>query len=406
MSDNTHADSEVLNVIRSKEAIKLRDILIRRGLMPKIDRGALPQKAVAEMKQIDLRALFGVGKACSCFFHNDKAPSVSLLRAGSGDWLYYCHAKTCTCGGRALNLMQLVAELQKVSLVQAYHYLCEVMGYHRKNSAGPNVGKLLEENIGVVTGERLKEIAPTASKIIKMDMLKTLYEFGRDSLNQSGIDGEGSSVVFSMSNNQFRKAYEHNVKQVSNFLAQLAYLGVIKRVPLYELSTRRYGDVMHYLMKNKGHLPTNQIEVFPLTDGQLREIENRAIQWKKQRYSLSTFSYQTVYSKEGTFLAHELFPSGGQVAGCMEGNQQSIRTADFASDLKKAIDEIIDRSKGATLEEIRGSMRKKGYSRYQIKRSLKSELDALCLRGYQRVREGRKVLIIKSPADDIMFNSQ
>lgn len=80
----------------------------------------------------------------------------------------------------------------------------------------------------------------------------------------------------------------------------------------------------------------------------------------------------------------------------MKGNQQSTRTADFASDLKKAIDKIIDRLKGATLEKIRGSMRKKGYSRCQI---------ALCPCGYQRVREGRKVLIIKSPAGNIMFET-
>lgn len=54
-------------------------------------------------------------------------------------------------------------------------------------------------------------------------------------------------MTFSVSSGQLRKETGAPNLKVSIYLAQFTYLGLIRRLPLYELDAKRYGAMMSYL---------------------------------------------------------------------------------------------------------------------------------------------------------------
>lgn len=398
MNSRMQADSEILNLIRAKKAGAFHEILLNRGISSQMPPPVNQKQLVHYLKSINLKNLFVVGNDLCCFFHDDESPSARVFQAKSGDWLYYCHSANCRYGGKALNLIQIVALLQGISTVEAFRFLREACGavIQPDKKANKNTSSIFDDALNVIQNGDFDRICPTAAKIVKKPLLQSLYHFGKDSLAKSGVDCFGDTAVFSVSNQQFRDAIgKHNFNRVSNFFALLAYLGLLRRIPLFELSDSRYRKMLQYLMTHRGYLPTNQVEIFRLTGERLQQAEVSAKQWKKEGYAFSTFTYTAVFSKEGTFRAHELFPSGGQFAGCKEGGSCNVDHADFSHAVRDAINEAIRTSGAASLDVLKAALCEKGFTRTHIQTSLKTEIDLLCRNGYRRVRENHKVLIVQ-----------
>lgn len=395
---STNVSDEVLSAIRTGVAERFHSVLQTRGLLPEPPVFFGMAEFLRFAKSLNLEILLGVEKNFCCFFHADQNPSATVYRGSSGDWLYYCHSSNCNYGGKALNLIQIVALLQGVNTVEALHFLREACGavIQSNKKANKNTLSIFDDALNMLQNGDFDRICPTAAKIVKKPLLKALYLFGKDSLMKSGIDCSGDTAVFSMSNQQFRDAIgKRSFNRVSSFFALLAYLGLVRRIPLYELSDSRYRKMLQYLQTHRGYLPTNQIEIFRLTEKRLQQVEVSAKQWKKEGYAFSTFTYAAVYIREGTFRAHELFPSGGQLAGCKEGGSCDADHADFSHAVRDAIDEAIRTSGAASLDMLKAAMREKGFTRTHIQTSLKTEIDLLCRNGYRRVRESHRVLIVR-----------
>jgi hypothetical protein len=390
-------DSTVVDVIKNKRDDDLWTIFEKRGLAPKQDDLADHKAFSKYLKSIDLTVLFGVAKSFCCIFHPDQHPSARVFQAESGDWLYYCNSENCRVGGQGMNLVQITAQLQGATNTEAFRFLCEVCKYRRDKNSKYTVS-IFDDNISEIENCHFQKSCPKAAKIVKMPFLKALYEFGQSGLWKCREECcMGDSALFSISNRQFRKCIgKENYNKVSNFLAMLAYLQIIRRVPLYELSEKRYCAVMTYLRAHKGYLPTNQVEIYRLTEERLRRIESAAIKWNERQYMLSNFTYQAVYREEGSFAAHTLFPSGGQAAGCKDGNSQITSSGDFFKALSDGAEEEISTAGAATLSELRNYLQAQGFSKSQISSSLKAEIDVLCRQGgYRRTREGHRVIIVR-----------
>jgi hypothetical protein len=397
MNSKMQANPEILNLIRAKKTGAFHEILLRCGALSQMTQFADPKRLVHYLKSINLKVLFDVGSDLCCFFHDDENPSARLFQAASGDWLYYCHSSNCSYGGKTFNLIQIVALLQGVSTVEALRFLREACGavIQFDKKANKNTSSIFDNAFNMLQNGNFDRICPTAAKIVKKPLLKALYLFGKDSLQKSGVDCSGDTAVFSVSNQQFRDAIgKRSFNRVSNFFALLAYLGLVRRIPLYELSDSRYRRMLQYLQTHRGYLPTNQIEIFRLTDKRLQQVEVSAKQWKKEGYAFSTFTYAAVYSKEGTFRAHQFFPSGGQLAGCKGGGSCDADHADFSHAVRDAIDEAIRISGAVSLDVLKATLLEKKFTRSHIHTSLKTEIDLLCRNGYQRVRENHRVLIV------------
>ena len=395
---STNVSDEVLGAIRSGVAERFHSVLQTSGLLPEAPMFSGMAEFFRFVKSLNLEMLLGVEKNFCCIFHADQNPSATVYRGSSGDWLYYCHSSNCRYGGKALNLIQIVALLQGVRAVEALRFLQKACGVviPTDKKANKNTSSIFDDALNALQNGDFDRVCPTAAKIAKKPLLQSLYRFGKDSLAKSGVDCFGDAAVFSVSNQQFRDVInKRSFNRVSNFFALLAYLGLLHRIPLFELSDSRYRKMLQYLMTHRGYLPTNQIEIFRLTGERLQQAEVSAKQWKKEGHAFSTFTYTAVFSKEGTFRAHELFPSGGQLAGCKEGGSCDVDHADFSHAVRDAINEAIRTSGAASLDVLKAALCEKGFTRTHIQTSLKTEIDLLCRNGYRRVRENHRALIVR-----------
>jgi hypothetical protein len=384
MSHN-NANEEVLNLIRIKDADGLRSKLLQMGfsLLPKAF--ANSKGALSYIKGFNLQTILGVGPTLRCIFHKDANPSASVYQADSGDWLYKCHSGACS--GEAMNVLGLVEKLQGSKNAEALSFLLWAFNVSVQSSTANFFTAYLK-----ALSERFAILAPTAFSLIDVNVLTGIYLWAEHCFKGVNCDG-WTSVTFSCSNQQLADRCQRKNLKASPWLALFTFLGLLRRIPAYELGEKRYDDLLNHRnaeQVGKWTKPINCIRLFLLTDAKLAEIEANAIRWKAMDYTFSSFTYSAVYDKEGSFRAHELFPSGDM--------DWAFRYESPSRKLRKATEEILGRELAAhgeiRLNALKDLLVKEtGLSKKRIQLSLKPILDILCQTDYCRVKESRLTVI-------------
>lgn len=180
---------------------------------------------------MNLKTLFGTGEKCCCMFHNDRNPSAGIFQAPGGDWLYQCYSSNCRCGGRAMNLIQIVQEWMGAEKKEVYAFLLKSFNATLKEKEKRAKINLFRENLNVLA-ESFQKQAPTAFRLTDREALKALYQFGLEPTGR--IDSETrKSVTISVSSQQLREQAGAKYLKVSCRLAQFAFFGLIHRVAMY-----------------------------------------------------------------------------------------------------------------------------------------------------------------------------
>lgn len=385
MSHND-ADQEVLRLIRRKDAAGLRSKLLQMGFSLPPKAFTTSKEALSYIKGFNLKIILGVGPSLRCPFHDDQNPSASVYQANSGDWLLKCHSSTCLVA-KGTNILGIVEKLQRTESVEALPFLLRAFNVtvETKNESGD----LFTTNLEVLS-ERFSILAPTAFSLIDVSVLTGIYLCVEHCFVKAKCNGR-TNVTFSCTNQRIADSCQRRNLKVSPHLALFASLGILRRVPPYELGEKQYNNLLSYRnmeQVGKWSKPVNCISLFLLTDVRLAGIEDNAKRWKALCYSISTFSFDVVYEKEGSFRAHELFPCGDMG----EADESSFKR------LKKAVALVLKRELSAhgeiRLNALKGLLvEETGLSKKRVQLSLKPILDGLCQTDYCRVKEGRFTVI-------------
>lgn len=355
------------------------------------------------LKSVDLSIALDLPPECLCIFHDDVHPSATIFRSNSGDSLYYCRTKNCIHGLHGMNILQIVQVLQGSSRKEALRFLNKSFNVSLEPKEKSSSKDLFDENFDSLANN-FDQRVPTAYSFFDPTVLVALFEFGRKSMEKIDCIGR-KSITFSASNDQLRKELGAGRNfQISLYLAQLEYLGFIHRLPLYELSDKRYENMMKYLETKRSYnqqifdekakrlriLPTNQIQVFLLTDERLELIEENAKRWVKNKYRITTFTYNNIYEEEGTFVAHQMYPCGDW----MHGEGKSF--GQYKTDVKSVIESELDQSEYLHLRDLKQMLiDQKGWTPKRIQKYLKAILDGLCKENYFKTRIDKKTVIKK-----------
>jgi hypothetical protein len=359
------------------------------------------------LKSVDLSIALNLPQECLCIFHDDVHPSATIFRSNSGDSLYYCRNTDCIHGLRGMNILQVVQALQGSLQKEALGFLNLSFNISLEPVEKLSSQNLFDENFDSLSNN-FDEGVPTASSFFKPAVLVALYEFGQKSMRKINCTGR-KSITFSASNDQLRK--ELGVGRnfpISLWLAQLEYLGFIHRLALYELTDKRYENIMKYLETKRSYnqkifdestkrlriLPTNQIQVFLLSDERLELIEENAKRWIQMKHKLTTFTYNNIYEKEGTFVAHQMYPCGDW----LHGDGKSF--VQYKTDVKSVIESELDQSEYLHLQDLKQMLiDQKGWTPKRIQKYLKAILDGLCKKNYFKTRIDKKTVIKKQNND-------
>lgn len=360
------------------------------------------------LKSVDLSIALNLPTECSCIFHDDMHPSATIFRSNSGDSLYYCRTVDCIYGRRGMNILQVVQALQSSTQKEALKFLNESFNVSLEPKEKPSSKNLFDENFDALIN-KFQEKSPTAFECLNTTVLVALYDFGQKSMNMIDCSGR-KSITFSVSNGQLREELGASRNfQISLWLAQLEYLGFIHRLALYELDDKRYQNMMKYLEAKRTYnqglfdenakklriLPTNQIQVYLLSDERLALIEDNAQRWVKMKYRITTFTYNNVYEKEGCYVAHQMYPCGDWL------HEDGNSFVNFEQGVKAVLERELAHEEFLSLEALKQFLiDQMDWSNKRIQKYLKAILDALCKKDYARTRVDKKTVIKRRLKDD------
>ena len=244
----------------------------------------------------NLSLLFDGKRKVKCIFHPDEKPSASI-HCFSGCYLYTCHSANCEHAG-SYNIVTLVEKIKGYTRGQALNYIRRCFRCYSKHSEEKEQDlNTIYKNIEIL--ESLESMAPTANKILGKDkeILMHLYE---NVLNGKYTRKESGQITLSISCRQLMKEMGKEIK-VSQRLAVMAYLKLLRKIPLEELPDETIDELIMLSRGRKENIlkVTTYIEMERLTAAKIEEVENTAIKWKKLGYLKTKFTAREIYQKEG-----------------------------------------------------------------------------------------------------------
>lgn len=256
--------------------------------------------------QYDLEVFLGLHSPFRCLFHEDNKPSASIRFFNQTVYLYKCFGQCKE--EKSFNIIGIVKKLCDCSYTEALQYIAELL-YCKLEfdfTFCPDVSEVLDDNVRILSN--LEEKAPMAYKIIgaEIRMLFALYHEGYKV--KAAVNDE---VLVSCSSRYLKS--EHPLLKNSHTsvsLAVLAFFGLIERVPLYSLPTKRLKQIeaLSRYRESPHFRLISQISIKHLDETIYDTLEENADKWKEYGFKKREFTFSHVGKLAGPILANKLFP--------------------------------------------------------------------------------------------------
>ena len=256
--------------------------------------------------QYDLEMFLGVCSPFLCIFHEDNNPSASIRFFNQTVYLYKCFGQCKE--EKSFNIIGIVEKLCNYSYTEALRYIAKLLNCKLEFDFTffSDVSEILDDNVHILSN--LKEKAPMANKIIGAEIktLSALYEEGYKV--KAAVNDE---VLVSCSSRYLKSHYpllKNSHTSVS--LAVLAFFGLIDRVPLYSLPTKRLKkmEVLSRYRESPHFRLISQISIKHLDETIYDTLEENADKWKEYGFKKREFTFSHVGKLAGPILANKLFP--------------------------------------------------------------------------------------------------
>lgn len=260
------------------------------------------------IKSLNLKEILGLDRTCP--FHGGDSFNV-FKHSKDNVYLCYCHSEKCKYHMKTMSIIELVQELQQSTLSEAIRFLKRALNctYTDKtpelNSTNPKSGQILDKNIEILCS--FDNYCPTVYKELGRDIeiLQCLYNIAK---RQIGDYTTSNPWVMISISSEFIKSELGINRSITSAMAMLAYFGLIRKVPLYEITTEKLLKLKGYKEKEKREKYVSQIQIYELTEDKLLEIEENAKRWQEYGYTKNGLTYSIIRAREGWYKAHEIFP--------------------------------------------------------------------------------------------------
>lgn len=262
------------------------------------------------IKRIDMRELIKLPKSHRCIFHDDKHASASIYQTENGVYRYKCFSPTCIANS-SLDIIGVVSALQECDYNNAFDYLANALDITYKydeQSFLSQCSEIIGKNRAFI--DYCKTNQSQALKIIgtNINVLYALYDIAK---KQDFAKFKLQKLVIGASAAEIQAELKRQIK-VARALAILAYFGLIRRVPPYEIATKRMDMLIRLKNQHSLNRIISQTEIIrfePNDEAALAKLEQRAAEWHTKGYATRTFSFDTVRAKDSIFAANRLFPN-------------------------------------------------------------------------------------------------
>ena len=271
---------------------------------------ATSSSAKEYIKRIDMCELLKLPKSHRCVFHDDKRASASIYQTKNGVYRYKCFAPICRANS-SLDIIGVVSALQECDYNNAFDYLTNALDSTYKydgQSFLPQCSEIIGKNRAFI--DYCKSHQSKALKIIgtNINVLYALYDIAK---KQDFAKLKLQKLIIGASAAEIQAELKRQIK-VARALAILAYFGLIRRVPPYEIATKRMDTLIrqkHLHSRNRIISQTEIIRFEPNDEVTFAKLEQRAAEWQAKGYTTRTFSFDTVRAKDSIFAANRLFPN-------------------------------------------------------------------------------------------------
>jgi len=397
------------------KAINIRDIQYLKG---KYGNG---EKKIFETKQqfldyirkeINLGELleFNYPKNIKCLFHDDNNNSASIFQADDGAWIYKCHSSKCNVTYNIIGVIERLAGFK--SRPKTYKFIKEIFNLEIMETEWQKEQKeILQANMDILYGdiEFEENCVQTNKNINKVKhYLDRLIHIAMKNVYSEELTDKNGDVVFFASVDYICKemGMSHNsLNKISQKLAVFAYHKLIKKLDDDEVPERfrKRAEAIN-INYNKDNFSGNNrlrhINFFSIpsyTVNKYDEIEQRAINWKENHYTMKGVSREMFYRTEGKEIADEIYPQYKKVTETIDGENHIVdRTTTKKSDertnnIAKAIYDLVEQYGYVTEKEVVYKLKFKYLyttTENQIKKSLKEICDNY---GFQRIRANKEI---------------
>ena len=263
------------------------------------------------IKRIDMCELLKLPKSYRCVFHDDKRASASIYQTKNGVYRYKCFSPICRANS-SLDIIGVVSTLQDCDYNDAFGFLTNALGITYKYDDGQSFLLQCSDIIGKNRAflDYCKTNKSQALKIIgtNINVLYALYDIAK---KQDFAKFKLQKLIIGASAAEIQAEFKRQIK-VARALAILAYFGLIRRVPPYEIATKRMDMLIRLKNQHSLNRIISQTEIIrfePNDDAAFAKLEQRAGEWLAKGYTTRTFSFDTVRAKDSIFAANRLFPN-------------------------------------------------------------------------------------------------
>jgi len=323
-------------------------------------------------KEINLGELleFHYPKSIRCIFHDDSNNSASIFQSTDDSaWLYKCFG--CGVTYNIIGVIERLAGFQ--SRPNTYKFIKEIFNLEIMDTEWQKVQKeILQENLDILYSDmQFQEICPQTNKNINRikHYLDRLINIAMKNVHNEELTDENGQVVFFASADYICKEMgisPNSLNKVYQKIAVFTYHKLLNKVDDENLPERfKKRSQAININYNKDNFNDNNklkhVNFFSIPSynvNRFDEIEQRAIQWKENHYTMKGVSREMFFRGEGLEIANEIYPQYNKVTEDINGKKYTIdrTTTKFSDDrvnnIVNAIFDLIDEYGYATEKKL------------------------------------------------------
>lgn len=349
-------------------------------------------------KDVDFADFLGVPQntlfSCCLDGHTDVKPSANVFQTEAGTWVYKCFSHA---GNGIFNIRQFVEKVGNFKTVySSMDFLKKSLNFELEISSWQQKQIFDLDYIGCCLDlGQFAEMCPSADRVTRFckDIFRTLVTLAKTyCLSEEYQTKNGESIFFATNNAILRKSGRTlNRKQqgkVSNYLAVLAYLGMIRKIPDSEVPKKLLRKAQQIVGgAGKRHIQFYAIPAWVVQHTE--QIESYGRKYIENGYRAAGISFELFCRTEGIETAMRAYP---QIAQTKSGKARTTYQQDIRHEC------ILDMIANAILED--GYAREQNiieqaksvlgtyYGVAQVKRSLP---EILIANGWKRVKTSKEL---------------
>ncbi len=335
--------------------------------------------------ELDIAELLEVDnpKSFKCIFHEDNNPSASIFLTKDKVQVYKCFSECHP----VMNIKQVIesvggfkSEYKAIRLLKSIYNL-SIAESQWSTEQKENLDNIIKE----ILTNNFENICPQADKNNRYtkSLFLALLEIAKENVYSENYCNSNGEVVFFTSYSHLAKLIgtaQNHLNRIGARIKILAYHNLIRQLPDEEIP-KQMREKAYEIARKKGH---QRIEFYAIPSWvieHLKNVEDRAISWKKNNYTSKGISYEMFLRTEGLETAQRLYPTYKYVKD-KGGNTITRGTTKASDDRTMIISEIIlgliEKKGYATEKEIiicLPDTYKKYIAEKQIKKSLAEIMD-------------------------------